>query len=286
MSNKSDGEDPIRAAINEYNPDGTGHRIFASGLRYPVALTLQPGTNTIWTSVNERDTLGDDLVPDYITSVKDGGFYGWPYSYIGNNYDPEHKGKRPDLVARAIVPDVLIPAHSAAVGLTFYTGTQFPERYRNGAFIGLHGSWNRSKLAGYRISFVPFQNGKPAGPLEDFVKGWILNGGSAGSAWGRSFGAGAAPVRSKAEASAVQSRVRLAAYTARSSRLQGPSDAGGTADVAYFFQCNGAYESSSLRVRARLQDLFARWGYYAKVELMTQSGDSAASLSTDSSTGS
>ena len=185
MSNKSDGEDPIRAAINEYNPDGTGHRIFASGLRNPVALTLQPGTNTIWTSVNERDTLGDDLVPDYITSVKDGGFYGWPYSYIGSNYDPEHKGKRPDLVARAIVPDVLIPAHSAAVGLTFYTGTQFPERYRNGAFIGLHGSWNRSKLAGYRISFVPFQNGKPAGPLEDFVTGWILNGGSPGSAWGR-----------------------------------------------------------------------------------------------------
>src|SRR5256886_3064567 len=121
MSNKSDGEDPIRAAINEYNPDGSGHRIFASGLRNPVALTLYPGTDTIWTSVNERDTLGDDLVPDYITSVKDGGFYGWPYSYIGSNYDTEHKGKRPDLVARAIVPDVLIPAHSAAVGLTFYT---------------------------------------------------------------------------------------------------------------------------------------------------------------------
>src|SRR5438132_8010079 len=184
-SNKSDGEDEVRAAVNEYNPDGTGHRIFASGLRNPVALTLYPGTDTIWTSVNERDTLGDDLVPDYITADKYGGFYGWHYSYIGSNYDPEHKGKRPDLVARAIVPDVLIPAHSAAVGLTFYTGTQFPERYRNGAFIGLHGSWNRSKLAGYRIAFVPFQNGKPAGPLEDFVKGWILNGGNPGSAWGR-----------------------------------------------------------------------------------------------------
>jgi glucose/arabinose dehydrogenase len=184
-SNKSDGEEPRRAAVNEYNPDGTGHRVFASGLRNPVALTLQPGTDTMWVSVNERDTLGDDLVPDYITSIKDGGFYGWPYSYIGSNYDPEHKGKRPDLVQRAIVPDVLLPAHAAAVGLSFYTGTQFPERYRNGAFVGLHGSWNRSKLAGYRIAFVPFQNGKPSGPVEDFVTGWIINDGNPGSAWGR-----------------------------------------------------------------------------------------------------
>ena len=184
-SNKSDGEEPRRAAVNEYNADGTGHRVFASGLRNPVALTLQPGTDTMWVSVNERDTLGDDLVPDYITSIKDGGFYGWPYSYIGSNYDPEHKGKRPDLVQRAIVPDVLLPAHAAAVGLTFYTGTQFPQRYRNGAFVGLHGSWNRSKLAGYRIAFVPFQNGKPSGPVEDFVTGWIINDGNPGTAWGR-----------------------------------------------------------------------------------------------------
>ena len=184
-SNKDAGEEPRRAAINEYNPDGTGQRVFASGLRNPVALTLQPGADTIWVSVNERDTLGDDLVPDYITSVKDGGFYGWPYSYIGSNYDPEHKGKRPDLVQRAIVPDVLLPAHGAAVGLTFYTGTQFPQRYRNGAFVGLHGSWNRSKLAGYRIVFVPFQNGKPSGPVEDFLTGWILEDGNPGSTWGR-----------------------------------------------------------------------------------------------------
>jgi glucose/arabinose dehydrogenase len=184
-SNKSDGEEPRRAAVNEYNPDGTGHRVFASGLRNPVALTLQPGTDTIWVSVNERDTLGDDLVPDYITSVKDGGFYGWPYSYIGSNYDPEHHGKRPDLVQRAIVPDVLLPAHAAAVGLTFYTGTQFPERYRNGAFVGLHGSWNRSKLSGYRVAFIPFQNGKPSGPVEDFLTGWIITDGNPGSTWGR-----------------------------------------------------------------------------------------------------
>jgi len=184
-SNKNDGEEPRRAAINEYNPDGTGHRVLASGIRNPVGLTLQPGTDTIWVSVNERDTLGDDLVPDYITSVKDGGFYGWPYSYIGSNYDPEHKGKRPDLVQRAIVPDVLLPAHSAAVGITFYTGTQFPQRYRNGAFVGLHGSWNRSKLAGYRVAFVPFQNGKPSGPVEDFLTGWIIDGGTPGTTWGR-----------------------------------------------------------------------------------------------------
>jgi glucose/arabinose dehydrogenase len=185
QSNKSDGEDPRRAAINEYNPDGTGHRVYASGIRNPVGLTLQPGTDVLWTAVNERDTLGDDLVPDYVSSVKDGGFYGWPYSYIGSNYDPEHKGKRPDLVQRAIAPDVLITAHSAAVGIAFYTGTQFPERYRNGAFVGLHGSWNRSKLSGYRVGFVPFQNGKPAGPIEDFVTGWIIDGGRPGTAWGR-----------------------------------------------------------------------------------------------------
>src|SRR5207247_10231743 len=158
QSNKSAGEDPVRAAINEYNPDGTGHRVFAAGIRNPVGLAWQPGTNALWTAVNERDTLGDDLVPDYATSVKDGGFYGWPYSYIGSHPDPEHVGKMPDLVKRAIVPDVLIPAHSASLGITFYTGSQFPQRYRNGLFIGLHGSSNRSKLAGYRVPFVSFPN--------------------------------------------------------------------------------------------------------------------------------
>ncbi len=188
QSNKNAGEPPIRAAISEYNPDGTGQRIYASGLRNPVGLALQPGTDIIWTSVNERDTLGDDLVPDYITSVKDGAFYGWPYSYIGSNPDPEHVGKMPDLVRRAVVPDVLITAHSAAVSVNFYTGTQFPQRYRNGAFVGLHGSWNRSKVSGYRIAFVPFQNGKPSGPIEDFVTGWIVDGGTPATAWGRPVG--------------------------------------------------------------------------------------------------
>ena len=187
QSNKNAGEDPVRAAINEYNADGTGHRIFASGIRNPVGLAWQPGTNALWTAVNERDTLGDDLVPDYITSVKDGAFYGWPYSYIGSHPDPEHVGKQPDLVKRAIVPDVLIPAHSAALGITFYTASQFPQRYRNGAFVGLHGSWNRSKPTGYKVVFVPFANGKPSGRPEDFVTGWHL-GDAPNTAWGRPVG--------------------------------------------------------------------------------------------------
>lgn len=173
QSNKSEGEPETRAAINEYNPDGTGHRVFASGIRNPVDITLEPGTDTIWTAVNERDTLGDDLVPDYVTSVQEGGFYGWPYSYMGSNPDPEHVGKRGDLVSRAIVPDVMIQAHSAAVGIAFYEGTAFPERYRNGAFVALHGSWNRATPTGYKVGFVPFENGKPAGGVEDFMTGFL-----------------------------------------------------------------------------------------------------------------
>lgn len=183
-SNKDAGEPAVRAAVNEYNPDGTGGRVFASGIRNPVGLTLQPGTNTIWVAVNERDTLGDDLVPDYVTSVKDGGFYGWPYSYIGSHPDPEHAGKMPALVARAIVPDVLLQAHSAALSVAFYTGTQFPQRFRGGAFVALHGSWNRAKATGYKVVFVPFQNGKPTGPVEDFVTGWLLTE-TPSTSWGR-----------------------------------------------------------------------------------------------------
>lgn len=175
-SNNRAGEDCRRAAILEMNPDGTGMRIFASGLRNPEGLAWQPGTNRLWTAVNERDSLGDDLPPDFITSVKDGGFYGWPYSYIGPNYDPRYTGGQPDLVKMTIVPDVLIPAHSAPLGLTFYTGSQFPERYRGGAFIALHGSWNRSKANGYKVVFVPFVNGVP-GPIEDFLTGFLLKEG-------------------------------------------------------------------------------------------------------------
>ncbi|HEX4999181.1 MAG TPA: PQQ-dependent sugar dehydrogenase [Terriglobia bacterium] len=188
--NNNETDDDRRAAVTEYNLDGTGKRTFGSGLRNPVGLAWQPGTNALWTAVNERDTYGDDLVPDYATSVKDGGFYGWPWSYLGQNYDPAHVGKQPEKVKSALVPDVWIPAHSAALGLTFYTGTQFPEHYRNGLFVALHGSWNRSKAQGYRVVFVPFQNGKPSGPLEDFMSGFIVDDGSGGgiTTWGRPVG--------------------------------------------------------------------------------------------------
>jgi glucose/arabinose dehydrogenase len=190
QSNNNAGEDCRRAAILEFNPDGSGYRVYASGIRNPVGLALQPGTDIIWTAVNERDNLGDDLVPDYATSVKDGGFYGWPYSYIGQNYDPRYVGAFPDLVKRATVPDVLVPAHSAALGITFYTGTQFPQRYRDGGFVALHGSWNRSVASGYRVAFFPMNNGRP-GPLEDFMTGFIVSDGEGGTAierWGRPVG--------------------------------------------------------------------------------------------------
>jgi glucose/arabinose dehydrogenase len=179
-SNNDAGEDCRRAAILEFNPDGSGFRVYASGIRNPVGLALQPGTDIIWTAMNERDNLGDDLVPDYATSVKDGGFYGWPYSYIGKNYDPRYVGAFPDLVNKALVPDVLIPAHSAALGITFYTGNQFPQRYRNGGFVALHGSWNRSVAAGYKVVFFPMTNGKP-GPIEDFLGGFLSSTGANGA---------------------------------------------------------------------------------------------------------
>src|SRR5262245_8975783 len=189
-SNNDAGEDCRRAAVLEFNPDGTGYRVYASGIRNPVGLALQPGTDTIWVAINERDNLGDDLVPDYATSVKDGGHYGWPYSYIGQHYDPRYVDSFPELFKRAIVPDVLIPAHSAALGIAFYTGTQFPQRYRNGGFVALHGSWNRSVAAGYKVVFFPMVNGKP-GPLEDFLTGFLQNDGSNGTnieRWGRPVG--------------------------------------------------------------------------------------------------
>jgi glucose/arabinose dehydrogenase len=162
-----------RANILEINPDGTGERIYAAGLRNPVGMDWAPGTNVLWTVVNERDKLGDELVPDYLTSVKQDGFYGWPYSYFGQHPDPRMKGERKDLVAKAIVPDVALGAHTASLGLAFYNKTKFPEKYRQGAFIGQHGSWNRSKISGYKVVFVPFKNGKPSGKPEDFLTGFI-----------------------------------------------------------------------------------------------------------------
>jgi glucose/arabinose dehydrogenase len=170
---KDDVKEPRRATVLEVNPDGTGMRIFASGLRNPVGLAINPVSKALWTVVNERDMLGDDLVPDYLTSVKEGAFYGWPYSYYGQIEDPRKKGERPDLVAKAIPPDYALGAHVAPLGLHFYEGSAFPERYRNGAFVSLHGSWNRTRFAGYKVVFVPFKDGLPSGPMEDVLTGFI-----------------------------------------------------------------------------------------------------------------
>lgn len=166
-------EEKRRACILEINPDGSGEVIYASGLRNPVGMDWNPQTGELWTAVNERDKLGDKLVPDYITSVKREGFYGWPYSYFGQIADPRMEGERPDLVEKAIIPDVPVGSHTASLGLTFYNMEKFPEKYRSGAFVGQHGSWNRSDLSGFKVVFVPFQNGKPSGEPEDFLSGFI-----------------------------------------------------------------------------------------------------------------
>lgn len=176
-----------RANILEVNPDGSGEKIFASGLRNPVGMSWNPITGELWTVVNERDELGDELVPDYLTSVKKDAFYGWPYAYFGKNEDPRRKGEKPDLVAKTIVPDVPLGAHTASLGLTFYTGQQFPDKYKNGAFIGQHGSWNRSSLVGYQVAFVPFKNGKATGSYEPFLTGFIADK-EKGDVYGRPVG--------------------------------------------------------------------------------------------------
>ena len=138
-----------------------------------MGLALEPATHAVWTTVNERDGLGDDLPPDFFTSVRDGGFYGWPYSYIGDTVDPRVKPQKPELVAKAIVPDVLLGAHRAPLQFAFYTGTQFPEKYRGGAFVAEHGSWNRSTRAGYQVVFVAFRDGKPSAGPEEFLGGLV-----------------------------------------------------------------------------------------------------------------
>jgi glucose/arabinose dehydrogenase len=162
-----------RASVWEIDRATGASRVFAGGLRNPNSPNFYPGTNTLWVVVNERDELGPHLVPDYLTSVKDGGFYGWPYSYWGQHLDPRVRPQRPDLVARAIKPDYALGSHVAALGLTFYTGNAFPARYRGGAFIGEHGSWDRYDPSGYKVVFVPFANGRPSGQAADFVTGFL-----------------------------------------------------------------------------------------------------------------
>lgn len=175
-----------RANILEINPDGSGERVYASGIRNPVGMAWAPGTQTLWTAVNERDSLGDDLVPDYFTHVEEDGFYGWPYAYFGPHEDPRLAGQRPDLVAKTLVPDVSLGAHTASLGLAFYTQKAFPAKYQGGAFIGQHGSWNRSVFSGYRVVFVPFTDGKPGIP-QDFLTGFIKDEATS-EAYGRPVG--------------------------------------------------------------------------------------------------
>jgi glucose/arabinose dehydrogenase len=183
-SNSNVGENGMdkeagRAAIWEIDPATGAHRVFASGIRNPVGMDWQPQTNALWVSVNERDEIGSDLVPDYMTSVRDGGFYGWPYSYYGEHVDARVKPQRPDLVAKAIAPDYALGPHTASLGLTFYDGTLLPMPYRGGAFVGQHGSWNRKPPSGYKVIFVPFSGGMPSGEAQDVLTGFLDADGNA-----------------------------------------------------------------------------------------------------------
>jgi glucose/arabinose dehydrogenase len=185
-SNVSDDQaEKDRARIFEYDVDGKNGRVFATGIRNPVGLAIHPATGELWASVNERDELGDDLVPDYVTRVKEGGFYGWPWYYMGGHQDPRHKGKRPELKNEVITPDVLIQSHSASLDMTFYNGTQFPAEYRENAFAAQHGSWNRTRRTGYKVIRIPTRNGQATGEYVDFLTGFVT---PEGDVWGRPVG--------------------------------------------------------------------------------------------------
>jgi len=178
-------DDTDRADVLVFDPDGRNGKVFASGLRNCVGLAVHPQTGDLWCSLNERDALGDDLVPDFVTRVREGGFYGWPWYYIGAHPDPEHPGQRPDLADKVTVPDVLVQAHSASMHIAFYDGRQFPAEYRNDAFVAEHGSWNRAKRTGYKLIRVHLENGVPTGEYEDFLTGFVVND---SSVWGRPVG--------------------------------------------------------------------------------------------------
>ena len=181
-----DDSEKRRADILAFDPDGKNERTFAWGIRNPVGLAIDPATGKLWTSVNERDGLGDDLVPDYITHVEEGGFYGWPWYYLtGANQDPRHKGKRPELKDKVITPDVLVQSHSASLDLTFYDGAAFPETYRGDLFAAEHGSWNRARRTGYKVVRVPIEDGAATGEYEDFLVGFVT---PEGDVWGRPVG--------------------------------------------------------------------------------------------------
>jgi glucose/arabinose dehydrogenase len=183
------GNETDRAAVLAFDPDGRDRRVYATGIRNCVGLAV--GSNgDVWCSTNERDSIGDDVPPDYITRVREGAFYGWPWYYIGGNEDPRHKGERLDLKDKVTVPDVLLQAHSASLGLAFYNGRQFPAEYRGNLFAAEHGSWNRSKRTGSKVVRVIMQDGKPTGEYEDFATGFVVND---ASAWGRPVGVTVTP---------------------------------------------------------------------------------------------
>jgi glucose/arabinose dehydrogenase len=179
------GSETDRAAVLAFDPDGKNRRVFATGIRNCVGMAVEPSSGGLWCSTNERDGLGDNVPPDYVTRVREGAFYGWPWYYIGANEDPRHRGERPDLKDRITIPDVLIQAHSASLGLTFYQGTQFPAEYRGSIFAAEHGSWNRSKRTGYKIIRVIVKDGVPTGEYDDFATGFVV---SDTEVWGRPVG--------------------------------------------------------------------------------------------------
>jgi glucose/arabinose dehydrogenase len=184
-NNSDDDGEKRRADILVFDPEGKNEKFYATGIRNPVGLAIQPGTGVVWTSVNERDGLGDHLVPDYITHVEEGGFYGWPWYYIGDHQDPAHKGKHPELKDKVIVPDVILQSHSASLDLAFYTGDQFPAEYKGDIFASEHGSWNRARRTGYKVIRVPLKDGKATGEYEDFLVGFVTPD---GDVWGRPVG--------------------------------------------------------------------------------------------------
>jgi glucose/arabinose dehydrogenase len=179
------GEESRRAAVLSFRADGTNPQIFATGIRNCVGMAVHPTSGDVYCSTNERDGLGDNLVPDYVTRVQEGAFYGWPWFYIGSNEDPHHAGERPDLKSKVTVPDVLIQAHSASLGLTFYNGSAFPAEYRGDGFAAEHGSWNRSKPTGYKVIRIRLRDGVPTGAYEDFVTGFVIGD---SEVWGRPVG--------------------------------------------------------------------------------------------------
>jgi glucose/arabinose dehydrogenase len=179
--------DPLRATILKFNVDGSGREVVATGVRNAIGFDFHPKTKRPWMAVQERDGLGDDVVPDYVAEVHPGAFYGWPYAYAGTNEEPRRKGERPDLVKKSVTPEVLIQAHSAIMGMVFYDGRMFPAKYRGGAFAALRGSSNRSRRTGYKVIFLPFTDGRATGGYEDFVAGWML-GEDRPEVWGRPVG--------------------------------------------------------------------------------------------------